>query len=169
MLHRWYGLKIKLNKNHRLKVYVTNFFLAETLRKHPPFDMLIRECTKDYKISDIDVVVEKGTLLFFSITGPQYDANFYENPDTFIPERFMADQNMNKNSSDKPYLTFGDGPRNCMGMRLGKLQAKIGICLLLRKFSFELGDSLLNSTVKLAPQATTRAFVGGTKLKIKVR
>lgn len=144
-------------------------FLSETLRKHPPFDMLIRECTKDYKISDTDIAVEKGTLIFFSITGPQYDAKYYENPDTFMPERFMTDQNVNKNSSDKPYLTFGDGPRNCMGMRLGKLQAKIGICTLLRKFSFELGANLRNSTEKLEPQATTRMFVGGTKLKIKVR
>lgn len=131
--------------------------------------MLMRECTKDYKISDADVTVEKGTLLFFSITGPQYDATFYENPDAFVPERFLADQNVNKNSLDKPYLTFGDGPRNCMGMRLGKLQAKIGICILLQKFSFELGDNLLNGTVKLDPQATTRTFVGGTKLKMKVR
>lgn len=129
--------------------------------------MLMRECTKDYKISDTDVMV--GTLLFFSITGPQYDPKYYDQPDKFVPERFMNDQNIIKNSSDKPYLTFGDGPRNCMGLRLGKLQAKIGICILLRKFLFELGVNLLHNAVKLHPQTSARTFVGGTKLKIKSR
>lgn len=143
--------------------------IDETLRKHPPFDLLYRLCTKDYKISDSDIVIKKGTPLFFSVTGSQSDPKYWNDPDEFMPERFMDDRNFNKNSTDTPYLTFGDGPRNCIGLRLGKLQAKIGICILLRKFSFELGESLANKKLEFEPLAESRIVVGGVHLKIKSR
>ena len=102
---------------------------------HPPFELITRECTKDYKIRDSDIVVEKGTPILFTVTGPHYDPTYYDQADQFNPDRFIEDQSVNKNSSNIPYLTFGDGPRNCIAMRLGKLQSKIGICLMLRKFN----------------------------------
>lgn len=143
-------------------------YSTETLRKHPPFDLLYRLCTKDYKIADSDVVIEKGTPLFFSITATQTDPEFGYS-DEFEPERFMDDRNFNKNSIETPYLTFGDGPRNCIGLRFGKLQAKIGICVLLSKFSFELGAKLANKKLQFEPLAESRIVVGGVHLKIRVR
>lgn len=136
---------------------------------HPPFEVIFRECTKDYKIADTNIVIEKGTQLFFAITAPHYDPKFYEQPKTFLPERFTDDQMFNKNSANMPYLVFGDGPRNCIGLRLGKLQAKVGICLLLRKFSFELGSKNTNKEFKFDPKSTVRAPVGGCNLRVKTR
>lgn len=136
---------------------------------HPPFDLLFRECTKNYKIPDTNIIVEKGTQLFFTVTAPHYDAKYYDQPDKFMPERFTDDQVSNKNSVNAPYLTFGDGPRNCIGLRLGKLQAKIGLCLLLRKFSFEFGAQNRNDEFKLDPKSPVRALVNGIELKIKAR
>lgn len=82
---------------------------------HPPFDLLFRECTKDYQIADTNIFIEKGTQLFFTITAPHYNSKYYDQPNQFWPERFDDDQISNKNSSNMPYLTFGDGPRNCIG------------------------------------------------------
>lgn len=76
---------------------------------------------------------------------------------------------MNKNSSDKPYLTFGDGQRNCIGMRLGKLQAKVGICILLRKFSFELGEKIAKHGFELSSKSAVKTPIGGMNLKITTR
>lgn len=102
----------------------------------------------------------------FSITAPHFD--HYPHPDEFIPERFMSDSK-NANKKDVLNLTFGDGPRNCIGIRLGKMQTKLGVCLLLRKFSFELGEKLATVGYQLDPLTVARSMIGGTKLKIRVR
>lgn len=136
---------------------------------HPPFEFYTRECTKDYKVEGTNVVIEKGTPVFFSILGPQYDPKYYKDPELFNPDRFKDDQRANKNSLDCPYLTFGDGPRNCIGMRLGKIQAKIGVCLLLKNFSFTLGEQHINKPLILNPISGVRAPISGINLKIQPR
>lgn len=103
-----------------------------------------------------------------SITGPFYDPKHYDEPLEFIPERFMSDSGL-ANKKDAPNLTFGDGPRNCIGVRLSKMQIKLGVCLLIRKFSFELGDELATVGFKLDPLTVARSMIGGTKLKVYVR
>lgn len=142
---------------------------SETLRKHPPFDVLNRECTKEYKVAGTDMIIEKGTTLYFSITAPHYDDEYYPNPEQFLPERFIDDPNLNKNSSDKPYLAWGDGPRICPAVKMGKIQAKIGICLLLRKFAFELGKQHTDGGLNTHPGAIVRIPIGGVQLKVKAR
>lgn len=80
---------------------------------HPPFDFMTRECTEDYKIAGTNVTIKKGTPVLFSVTGPQYDPKYYDQPETFNPNRFKDEHN--KNSLESMYLAFGDGPRNCIG------------------------------------------------------
>lgn len=145
------------------------FFISETLRKHPPFDILNRECTTEYEVAGTDIVIEKGTTLYFSITAPHYDPQYYDEPDRFSPERFIIDLNLNKNSSQVPYLAWGDGPRNCIAIKMGKIQAKIGICLLIRRFAFELGDQHVGGGFNTHPGAIVRIPIGGIKLKVKAR
>lgn len=136
---------------------------------HPPFEVIFRECTKDYQIADTNIVIEKGTQLFFAITAPHYDPKYYDDATEFRPDRFTDEHMSNKNSVNMPYLTFGDGPRNCIGLRLGKLQTKVGICLLLRKFSFALGDKHANKKYIFDPKATVRTPLGGLNLRVKSR
>lgn len=139
------------------------------MRLHPPFDIIFRECTNNYKIADTDIVIEKGTPVLFSVTGPQTDPKYYHQAKEFVPERFEGDQTVNKNSSTTPYLAFGDGPRNCIAARLGKLQAKIGVCLLLYKFSIDLGAQHANNELVIDPDHVARAPVNGMQLKFMKR
>lgn len=115
------------------------------------------------------MVIEKGTPILISITAPQYDPMYYDHSDEFMPERYLDDQSINKNSSDKPFLTFGDGPRNCIGLRMGKLQAKIGLCILLQKFSFELGAKIANNGLEFDARSAVKSPIGGMNLKITLR
>lgn len=87
----------------------------ETLRKYPPAPFLIRECTKSYKIDDH--VIEKGVPIIISTFGLHRDPAIYEDPMTFIPERFLKNSSGGGNASGLYYIPFGDGPRICIGKK----------------------------------------------------
>lgn len=112
--------------------------IDETLRMYPAVSLLFRKCVKDYKMPDTDVVLEKGTRIFISVTGIHYDEEYYENPKKFDPERFSEGNKAKRN----PYahLPFGEGPRNCVGMRFGLMQSKVGLAILLKNYKFTLNE-----------------------------
>lgn len=145
------------------------FILSETLRLHPPFGFTSRKCTKDYNIPDSDVIVEKGTIVFISIEGLHRDPKYFENPDDFIPERFEGEQSAHKTFAEKPLLAFGDGPRGCIGIRLAKIQSKLGIISLLRKFKFELSEEHKNKKLEIDPKSIAKAALQGINLKVSFR
>lgn len=122
-------------------------------------------CTKTYQIPDTDVIIEEGTSLLFSAIGLQYDSKYYENPTKFIPERY-SDSASGKSFTEMPNLVFGQGPRNCLGIGFGKLQPKIAIILLMRKFKFELADEHKDTDLKLNPGSVCLTPVNGVNLKV---
>lgn len=74
---------------------------------------LDRRCTKDYQIPGTNVRIDKGTAIFISTMGLQYDPNYFPEPEKFIPERFSEENK--DNIQPFTYLPFGEGPRNCIG------------------------------------------------------
>ncbi|KAJ3651670.1 hypothetical protein Zmor_017694 [Zophobas morio] len=112
--------------------------IDETFRMHPPVPTLNRKCTKDYKVENQDAVIEEGTPVLISVLGIHYDKDYYPNPEKFDPERF-SDENR-KSRHHYAHLPFGDGPRNCIGMRFGLLQSKMGLVSLIRNFKFSLNE-----------------------------
>jgi len=129
-----------------------NACLDEILRLYPTLSILNRRCIKKYNIpGKTDKVIEKGTQVFISATGMQRDPKYYENPDTFDPNRFFEGNADEKNFVSRPYLPFGIGPRNCIGMRLGKMQTKVGLVMMLKGFRFELDDK--NYKIQFDPKS----------------
>ncbi|KAH8321364.1 hypothetical protein KR074_003022, partial [Drosophila pseudoananassae] len=108
--------------------------IAETLRKHPILPHVGREANQDYKVPNTDIVIEKGTSALIPIQCIHHDPEIYPNPEEFDPSRF--DPEAVKSRHPMAYLPFGEGPRNCIGLRFGKLQSKIGLIFLLRRFRF---------------------------------
>lgn len=113
--------------------------LNEALRMHPPVGMVPRTCTKTYKLPDSDIIIEKGTNVSIAVLGIHMDPDYFPEPEKFIPERFSAE---NKSKiQDMTYMPFGDGPRQCLGMRFGLLQSKIGLVSLINQFNFKLNEA----------------------------
>lgn len=100
----------------------------------------MRECNEDYKIPETDLVIPKGMGIFIPVLGFHRDPEIYENPMEFKPERFEKSPNGEGNAKGIFYLPFGDGPRNCIGMRLGKVTTKLGLAIVLSKFTLEFCD-----------------------------
>lgn len=144
------------------------FLRAETLRLHPPFGTVARKCTKDYKINDTNIVIAEGTSIIIPVAAIHRDPKYFPDPNEFRPERF-EDDGINKSFREMPYIPFGDGPRICIGLRLAKLQVKIGLVLLLKKFFFELDEQQTVKMLQINPRSITKMPIGGINLKAYAR
>nr|CAD7580955.1 unnamed protein product [Timema californicum] len=106
----------------------------ETLRKYPPAGSLTRFCTKDYQIPGTNVNIDKDVKVVIPVYAIHHDPKYYPDPEKFDPERFST-ENI-KSQPNCTYLPFGEGPRNCMGLRFGLMQVKVGLTALLSKYKF---------------------------------
>lgn len=71
----------------------------------------------------------------------QRDAEYYPKPEDFNPERFDPVNGGVKAFKDKGvFLTFGDGPRICLGMKFATMQAKAVIVEIVKNFRITVND-----------------------------
>nr|XP_016926191.1 probable cytochrome P450 6a14 [Drosophila suzukii] len=116
--------------------------ITETLRKYPALGSLTRLATEDYEIPNSDggdgepIILEKGTIVHIPVLAIHYDPEIYPEPHEFRPERFAPAACQERHPT--AFLGFGDGPRNCIGMRFGRMQVKVGLIALLSRFRFSL-------------------------------
>lgn len=106
----------------------------ETLRKHPPVGNLIRIANEPYRIASPEMTLEKGTMLMIPVHQIQHDPEIYPDPSRFDPERFTPEAVNARHSHS--FLPFGDGPRNCIGMRFALVEVKFGIAQLISRLRF---------------------------------
>ncbi|XP_046382741.1 cytochrome P450 6k1-like [Ischnura elegans] len=132
--------------------------INETLRKYPPLAVLDRECVRDYHNEEYNLHVPNGMAVMISLFGLHKDPRYFPDPETFNPDRF-SEENFKK-IPNYVYMPFGEGPRNCVGMRFGVMQTKVGLVNILSRFRVELPDHMKGvKTVPIDP----RIFVLGVK------
>ncbi|UJR23768.1 hypothetical protein I4U23_026744 [Adineta vaga] len=118
----------KLNELHYL-----NMVINETLRMYPPFIRFDRVASQDYQFGAYHI--PKGTIINVPVYPIHHDPEVWPEPEKFIPERFLATEKAKRHPM--AYLPFGDGPRNCIGMRFALLETKIGIVKALQVVKFQ--------------------------------
>lgn len=133
------------------------------MRKYPTLPFLNRICTKDYSIPNTDLVIKEGTPIIISHLGLMRDAKNFPEPDKFMPDRFSEG---NRNYNPVAFIPFGDGPRTCIGLRLGKMVTKIGLIMLLQKYDFE---CLQKGELEFDNHSVTLVLRGGINLKVSHR
>lgn len=126
--------------------------IPETLRKYP-FPLLNRICTADYKDAESNFTIKRGTPVVISVMGLHRDPENFPNPMNFDPNRDL---------SHPAFMPFGDGPRNCIAYRMGKVSAKVSIVTILSNFKVECIEKkeieIDNHSIPLVPK-------GGVNIK----
>ncbi|KAH0946705.1 hypothetical protein HN011_009586 [Eciton burchellii] len=120
------------------KMKYLDMVILETLRKYPSAPLLSRKCEYKYQIPDSEVELPAGMRVIIPIYGLHHDPNYYPDPATFNPERFTEENKRMRHPYT--YLPFGEGPRNCIGMRFALLQIKMGIISFLKNHQVDMCD-----------------------------
>jgi cytochrome P450 len=116
------------------KFEFTTQVIQEGLRLYPPFWMIDREAVADDRAGDIDI--PRGSTVIVYVYGAHHASRYWENPESFEPERFIKANE--KLRTPFTYLPFGGGPRVCIGNQYAMLQILMILSDLLRKYDFQL-------------------------------
>lgn len=91
--------------------------IQEALRLHPVIpSVLLRKVPSQGAIVGGGIYLPPGTSVFVEAQMANHDARIYQNPWTFIPERWDSDRVTLAMSQS--FLTFSTGPRKCLGLEL---------------------------------------------------
>jgi cytochrome P450 len=108
--------------------------VKETLRLFPPAPALSRSPYQDLQLGGHRV--PKNALMQISIYAMQRSSRYFEQPDTFIPERFSAENE--QRIPRYAYLPFGGGPRVCIGNQFALMEARLILALVGSRFELAL-------------------------------
>jgi len=108
--------------------------IMETLRLYP-LGNLERRCAREYRVSGTNAVVKPGTMVQIPGYNMMRDPEYFDNPLDFDPTRWSRERQANQS----PYLlmTFGHGPRTCIGKRFANLQNKMALARLIYNYRLE--------------------------------
>lgn len=112
--------------------------LKETLRLYPPAWVIRRQTVTSDTIGGNPMPA--GTDFLFSSFVVQRHPGYWQEPDAFKPERFVAGGDPSRPRF--AYFPFGGGPRICIGQHFGLLEAAIVVARLLTRFRVELAAGL---------------------------
>ncbi|XP_039145924.1 cytochrome P450 71A1-like [Dioscorea cayenensis subsp. rotundata] len=110
--------------------------INETLRLHCIVPLLLpRESMKGCKVFGYDIA--KNVRVLINAWAIARDPKFWENPETFMPERFEGNV-INYRGQHFEFIPFGAGRRICPGMQMGVFAVEIALANILYHFNWEL-------------------------------
>jgi cytochrome P450 len=95
--------------------------IEESLRLEPAAAVVDRYATANVTLAGAEI--RQGELVRVSIAAANRDPAVFADPDRFDPERTNA----------RRHLAFAQGPHVCVGVHLARLEARVGLALLLSR------------------------------------
>jgi cytochrome P450 len=147
--------KVEVSRLESLPYTLTTF--KEGLRLYPTIPSVPRIALKDTVLAGFEI--PEGSRLFLSLYLIHRHEDFWQDPSSFRPERFL------ETAQPKAYLPFGLGERYCLGKNLAMLQGHLLLAMMVKHFNFSLAF-----TVEVTPKVTVSLFPkNGMKIKVKSR
>ncbi|MBT8184074.1 MAG: cytochrome P450 [Eudoraea sp.] len=134
--------------------YVANC-IEEAMRLYPPAYYIDRIAIEDDEFEGS--AIAKGTMILMSMYEIHRYADFWKQPDDFIPERYAR---IPKKELSEYYFPFGAGPRMCVGNNFAMYEMIITVAQLLKKFHIttEKNKVEINPLISLKPKEVPLKF-----------
>nr|AHL88984.1 cytochrome p450 3045C1 [Brachionus koreanus] len=120
-----------INPESVQKIEYLDWFIKEVLRIYPIVNAAVgRRCTKSTLVKGIDI--PEDTVIMVDVMSLHFDPELWGpvDPNEFYPPRHEVKRN------PLAFMAFGNGPRNCIGMKFAMLELKIALCKLLLNVEF---------------------------------
>lgn len=88
-----------------------------------------------------------------------YDDRYWKNPEEFDPDRFLPEEVAKR--PNLAFMPFGEGPRNCIGMRFAQVNVKFAIATVIKNFKVTLDTSKTQLPLTFKPKSPTLEPPGG--------
>jgi cytochrome P450 len=135
--------------------------IYEAMRLYPPVFFIGREATRDVDVGPHRI--PRGTTVVLSQWVVHRDPKRFPDPESFLPERWLADD------EDRPkfsYFPFGGGPRTCIGASFARLEATLVLAAVAQQFRFR---SVAGRVVKVEAMPLTTRPKGGLPMIVERR
>lgn len=123
--------------------------ITESLRLYPPANDIHREPTQDVEIRGYHI--PRGATISTPPWVVHRDRRWYDEPDTFKPERWTDE--FRSTLPRLAYFPFGAGPRRCVGERFALMEATLVLAILYQAYHLELRSE---TTFEVESKITTR-------------
>ena len=117
------------------KMVYTQQCIEEALRLYPPAYIIDRMAKEDLEMANYRF--SKGSLLLMSVYEVHRHKDFWEEPDSYVPERF---DKVNKKEMGAYYYPFGAGPRMCVGNNFAMNEMIMTIAHIVKKYQISNRD-----------------------------
>lgn len=119
----------------------TQAIFKEALRLYPPVWLLFRVARRPVEIGN--TAVKKGEVILSAPYLLHRLPEYYPDPETFRPERWLPDENgqtLEKRIHKMAYLPFSAGPRICIGNGFAMLEGTLLLATIAQQFRLHLSD-----------------------------
>ncbi|GJM99867.1 hypothetical protein PR202_ga17006 [Eleusine coracana subsp. coracana] len=131
---------MKVHEEGLCKLSYLQWVIKETLRLHIPGSFLFpKECRETCKVLGYDV--PQGTMLLVNAWAISRDPEYWDEPETFKPERFETDTR-DYRGNDFEFTPFGAGRRICPGISFGVAVVELALANLLFYFDWSLPEGM---------------------------
>jgi cytochrome P450 len=133
----------------------------ETLRLYPPAYLTSRQATCDVELGG--QTIPAGIDVLANIYGMQRRADYFPEPDRFVPERFEA--SAEKKIPKGAYIPFGAGARICIGNSFALMEGQLILATLAQRVELTLDTT---QPIAAEPLVTLRPR-GGVPMRVAKR
>ncbi|KAF6175540.1 hypothetical protein GIB67_023060 [Kingdonia uniflora] len=139
-VRRVVGTKSKVQEEDIPKMEYLKCVVKEALRLHCPGPMLLPRVTfQGSKVNGYDI--PPNTTVMINVYVFQRDPDVYENPEEFIPDRFL-NSNIDFRGQDYDLIPFGSGRRGCPGISFALAVVELVLANFLFHFNWKLPGDL---------------------------